>query len=66
MAANEPGLEEERLKKLLTIVIHNLQRKRNPQRGPLWATVADYCGLGSASAAELCRKLGFDPDAYVG
>ena len=32
---------------------------------PRWSHVADATGLGSTSAAALCRDAGFDPDVTV-
>lgn len=32
---------------------------------PRWSHVADATGLGSNSAAALCRDAGFDPDVTV-
>lgn len=32
---------------------------------PRWSHVADATGLGSTSAASLCREAGFDPDVTV-
>lgn len=31
--------------------------------GPLWAFASRTFGLGSTSARDLCRDLGFDPDS---
>jgi len=37
---------------------------RERRRGvPLWSLVRDICGVGSGSAHEICRELGWDPDA---
>lgn len=33
------------------------------RRVPLWAFVADICGVGSTSGALICTELGWDPHA---
>ena len=48
---------------LVRRVIHVCQSKRLGRKQPLWASVADQFCLGSAYAAQLCRKFGFDPNA---
>ena len=40
---------------------HNVIKPR--RRDPLWALVQSATGQGSTSAAELCRRFGFDPDS---
>ncbi len=38
-------------------------RSRVHRGGVLWAVVRDLTAQGSTSAAELCRRMGFDPDS---
>jgi len=33
--------------------------------GPLWVLASDLLGLGSARGKQVCRDLGYDPDAIV-
>ena len=53
------GLPIDRVK----VVIQNarLLLKRRYGTQPLWVMVRDLCGLGSQSAVDLCRAVGFDP-----
>jgi hypothetical protein len=36
------------------------------ERKPRWSHVVEATGQGSTSAAELCRRFGFDPDETIG
>lgn len=37
---------------------------RNRKRGvPLWSLVGDVCCVGSGSSQDICRELGWDPNA---
>ena len=33
------------------------------RKTPLWSLVADICCVGCTSASEICRELGWNPDA---
>jgi hypothetical protein len=47
---------------LLRRVVRNLVRNR-PRREPCaWAVVSSAFGLGSTFSAQLCRRVGLDPD----
>ena len=46
-------------------VAHNAGM-RSPVRRVRWAHVMDVTGLGSTSAAKLCRDHGVDPDEEIG
>jgi hypothetical protein len=39
---------------------------RGRRREPLWAVVADVCGVGSTSATQICVELGWDPHQEAG
>ena len=42
---------------------HRLLRTKAAWRNvPLWVFVRDLCGVGSTSANEICRDLGWDPN----
>jgi hypothetical protein len=42
---------------------HNRARKSDLRGVPLWSFVGDICCVGSTSAGEICRELGWDPCA---
>ena len=37
--------------------------RRQRQKHPLWGLVKIICGVGSTSAHEICRELGWNPEA---
>lgn len=44
--------------------VFNIGRQRKVPHGdktPYWHWVAELCGLGGASAIELCKRCGMDP-----
>ncbi len=51
--------------RILWGVVANAGRLSNDLQSR-WAHVMDATGQGSNSAAQLCRRFGFDPDEYVG
>jgi len=52
---------------ILTVIVSARQRLRAQYQGsPLWVLVRDLCGLGSASAKQLCKELGLDPHQDCG
>lgn len=42
---------------------HSLWVKRYNSRSPLWGFVAAVTGVGSTSACEICKELGWNPHA---
>ena len=62
--------ENERLRRIVSCVVRSCRhiddtRERDepgPMTGPTWAKVVHVCGLGSTSAAALCREFEVDPD----
>lgn len=36
---------------------------RHKKGRPLWAFVRDVCSVGSTSAFDICREIGWNPDA---
>jgi len=49
---------------ILRSVIRNIRKFSNPGmyfNEPLWLAVSDFCGVGSDSGKELCRRFGMDP-----
>ena len=51
--------------KILWGIVANAGRLSN-KRQARWVHVYEATGLGSTSAATLCRRFGFDPDKVVG
>lgn len=49
------------MRRALWSLVAGEARKRRA-RGSLWSRVERLCGLGSTTAAALCRELGFDPE----
>jgi hypothetical protein len=46
--------------------VHSLlQKNRKYARSPNWALVSDVTGHGSTISAQICREIGWDPDARV-
>lgn len=37
------------------------QLSKKFKRGPLWSFIVETCAVGSTSAMEICRELGWDP-----
>jgi hypothetical protein len=45
-----------------TIIINAHQQLRRKYRGqPLWAFIVETCAVGSHSACDICRELGWNP-----
>lgn len=45
---------------------HKELRRRNKYHGsPLWYFVSDMTGHGSAYSHEICRELGWNPNALI-
>ncbi len=50
------------------IMLRNAHRlTRHKYRGiPVWAFVSDVCGVGSTSAMEICKEIGWGPESSGG
>ena len=59
-----PQREIERLRKVAWGLVHNAHRV-HPGGTTVAGMVADRAGLGSTTAAALCREFGVDPDREV-
>lgn len=57
--------ELEASNRVLWGVVANAGR-RSGERVARWSHVVEATGLGSTSAAQLCRRFGFDPDEEIG
>ena len=62
-----PRLEQVGCEWLLRSGIHMAKQGRYCYSSdPLWSLVADLAGVGSTSATQICRELGWNPNQEAG